>query len=171
MSHAARIVLAGVAAVGLLSAVSAPTAIAAPGADPAPLPSALRARAVLPADAAAAGPWDAAPDLEPDLAAPGGRQPVGGFSALLTDRQGRWWAMPDNGFGTKANSRSFLLRVYQVDPEFETAGGGPGRVRVRGFIALSDPRHRIPWPIVTDGTQRRLLTGGDFDIECGSHRW
>ena len=49
--------------------------------------------------------------------APGGPQPVGGFSALLKGPRGSYLAMPDNGFGTKANSTSFLLRVYQVKPK------------------------------------------------------
>lgn len=30
--------------------------------------------------------------------------------------------MPDNGFGSKANSRSFLRRLYEVEADWETAG-------------------------------------------------
>src|SRR5689334_4336843 len=64
----------------------------------------LEARAVLPADASAPAPFPGAPDTDP-APAPGARQPVGGFSALI-DAPGRdrYWAMPDNGFGSKANS-------------------------------------------------------------------
>ena len=69
-------------------------------------------------------------------------------------------AMPDNGFGSKANSRSFLLRVYAVEPRWRTGG-----VAIRGAINLRDPNHRIPFELVTEGTQQRYLTGGDFDIE------
>src|SRR4051812_25675402 len=75
----------------------------------------LVARAILPADASSPGPWTAAANLQPDLTSPGGEQPVGGFSALVRDRHGDLWAMPDNGFGTKANSPSFILRMYRVD--------------------------------------------------------
>jgi hypothetical protein len=126
---------------------------------------ALLARALLPADATAAAPFPGAPDADP-APAPGATQPVGGFSALL-DAPGHdtYWAMPDNGFGTKANSRSFLLRLYRVHAAWRTAHGGGGTVQVLDWIGLRDPDHRIPFRIVTDGTADRLLTGGDFDIE------
>lgn len=73
--------------------------------------------------------------------------------------------MPDNGFGSKANSHSFLLRVYRVHPDFETARGGSGQVQVLDWITLHDPDKRVPFPIITEGTTDRLLTGGDFDVE------
>jgi glycerophosphoryl diester phosphodiesterase len=161
----ARLLSAGgsLALVCSLAIVAPPAARAGTPGDAAAVT--LEARAVLPADATAPGPWAAASNAEPDLSAPGGAQPVGGFSALVEDRHGRLWAMPDNGFGSKANSRSFLLRVYQVTPAWETARGGPGTVALRSSITLSDPGHRIPWPIVAQGSKARLLTGGDFDIE------
>jgi hypothetical protein len=73
--------------------------------------------------------------------------------------------MLDNGFGSKANSRSFLLRVYKVQPRWKSRWGGPGTVRALSAITLSDPDQKVPFPIVTEGTEERLLTGGDFDIE------
>jgi hypothetical protein len=125
----------------------------------------LEARATLAADASAPAPFPAAPDTEP-APQPGARQPVGGFSALI-DAPGRdrYWAMPDNGFGAKANSRSFLLRLYAVEADWETARGGSGEVEVQDWITLRDPHHRVPWEIVTEGTRERLLTGADFDVE------
>ncbi|MXG88541.1 esterase-like activity of phytase family protein [Nocardioides flavescens] len=126
----------------------------------------LEARATLSADFLADGPPSGA------LASPGnGRtgpfagQVVPGFSAVVEDRDGTFWAQPDNGFGTKANSADFLLRIYRIAPQWETANGGPGRIDVRGFISLRDPDRRIPFPIVNDATADRLLTGADFDIE------
>lgn len=91
---------------------------------------------------------------------------MGGFSALL-DAPGRdtFWAMPDNGFGSKANSRSFLLRVYRVRADFETAPGGEGDVEIRDWINLRDPDRKVPFEIVNEDTTERLLTGGDFDLE------
>jgi hypothetical protein len=91
--------------------------------------------------------------------APGARQPVGGFSALLKApwRDG-YLGMPDNGFGSKANSHSFLLRVYAVKPH-------RGDVEIQGAIHLRDPNHRIPFELVNEATEQRYLTGGDFDIE------
>ncbi|MBI5104986.1 MAG: esterase-like activity of phytase family protein, partial [Solirubrobacterales bacterium] len=119
----------------------------------------------LPAGATAPAPFPGVPNTDP-APAPGASQPVGGFSALV-DAPGKdvYYAMPDNGFGSKANSRSFLLRLYRVRAGWETAKGGDGAVEVLDWIQLRDPDHRVPFPIVTEGTGDRLLTGGDFDIE------
>ena len=37
--------------------------------------------------------------------------------------------MPDNGFGSKANSFDFLIRAYYVTPDFKTAARRLGRGR------------------------------------------
>ena len=124
----------------------------------------LEARAILPADASFPAPFPGVPNTDP-APAPGSTQPIGGFSALLDAGDGRFWAMPDNGFGSKANSRSFLLRVYQVAPRWKSRWGGSGTVRVQRAITLSDPDYKIPFPIVNETTADRLLTGGDLDIE------
>ena len=147
-----------------LPAVLAAVAAALPGLGDVPEPT-LAGRAILPAEATAPAPFGAAPNTDP-APAPGATQPVGGFSALIPAGGRTYWAMPDNGFGSKANSRSFLLRVYRVRPRFETAAGGPGTVDVLDAITLRDPDDRVPFPIVTEGTTERLLTGGDFDIEA-----
>jgi hypothetical protein len=146
-------------AAGAIALVAVPAAMAKPE-----TPT-LEKRAILPADATAPAPFPGVPDTDPDPA-PGSTQPVGGFSALL-DFPGRnlFLAMPDNGFGNKANSRSFLLRVYLVHTDFETARGGDGDVRILGSITLRDPARRLPFEIVNEDTPERLLTGGDFDIE------
>jgi hypothetical protein len=148
-----------------LGALAAAPASAHHGPPPPPPQPTLLARAILPADATSPAPFPGAPNTEP-APAPGSVQPVGGFSALL-DAPGfaTYWAMPDNGFGTKANSHSFLLRVYKVHADFETARGGSGSVQIVKSITLRDPDHRIPFRLVNDATPDRLLTGGDFDIE------
>jgi hypothetical protein len=124
----------------------------------------LEARAILPADATFPAPWPAAPNTLP-APAPGSTQPVGGFSALLYAGAGRFWAMPDNGYGGRANSRSFILRVYKVRPLWETKRGGSGHVEVLSAITLRDPDRKVPFPIVRENTPERILTGGDLDIE------
>jgi hypothetical protein len=149
-----------------IAALAAAPASAHHGGPPPPPPQpTLLARAILPADATAPAPFPGAPNTEP-APAPGSVQPVGGFSALL-DAPGfaNYWAMPDNGFGTKANSHSFLLRVYKVHADYETARGGSGTVKILRSITLRDPDHKIPFKIINDATPDRLLTGGDFDIE------
>jgi hypothetical protein len=124
----------------------------------------LEARAILPADATFPAPFPGVPNTDP-APAPGATQPVGGFSALLDAGDGRLWAMPDNGFGNKANSRSFILRLYRVNPRWETEWSGNGRVNIQSAITLHDPDYKVPFPIVNEGTADRILTGGDFDVE------
>lgn len=152
-------------AVTLLAAAAVATTVTASAAADSAQEATLIGRALLAPDASAPAPFPGVPDTEP-APAPGANQPVGGFSALL-DAAGRdtFWAMSDNGFGSKANSHSFLLRVYRVTADFETAHGGSGEMRILNWITLHDPDKRVPFQIITEGTADRPLTGGDFDIE------
>ena len=147
-----RTLMATVAVAGLL-------APAAHAAEPR-----LEARAILPADATLAAPFPGVPNTDP-APAPNATQSVGGFSALLDAGNGDLYAMPDNGFGNKTNSRSFILRLYKVRPRWRTEWGGRGDVVIRGAITLSDPDGKFPFPIVNEDTDERILTGGDLDIE------
>jgi hypothetical protein len=134
---------------------------------------ALVGRAVLPADALAFGPPSGAAlgtGSINGIEFPRPRQPVAGFSAIVAGRErGEYLAMPDNGFGNKANSRDFLIRAYYVRPDFKTARGGSGTVDVDAgqgeFIEFRDPDRLIGFPIVNEGTAARLLTGADVDPE------
>jgi glycerophosphoryl diester phosphodiesterase len=164
-------VLALIGSALICSALSAGPAAAEPTDDagsPAPYnPSArLLARATLSADFIAPGP----PSGSKATPANGRRGPfpgqvIPGFSAAVANGDGTYWAMPDNGFGTKANSTDFLLRIYLVKPRWERANGGPGRIKILRSVTLSDPRHKIEFPIVNETTTTRPLTGADFDIE------
>ena len=119
----------------------------------------LEARAILPADASFPAPFPGVVNTDP-APAPGSVQPVGGFSALLDAGNGDFYAMPDNGFGSKANSRSFILRLYKVRPDWRAHS-----VTVLSAITLRDPDLKVPFPIVNENTPDRILTGGDFDVE------
>jgi glycerophosphoryl diester phosphodiesterase len=123
----------------------------------------LLGRAILAADVYQPGPPSGA-FIAPDngVTPPFPGQPIPGFSAVLNAGRGTFWAMPDNGFGAKGNSGDFLLRLYRIRPEFETARGGEGTVEVLGFIQLRDPDSKVPFPLYRAD---RLLTGADFDIE------
>lgn len=128
----------------------------------------LEGRAVLPAETFAEGPQSGAEAGEDEVngvSLPLEGQPVQGFSAVLDAGDGSYLAMPDNGFGEKGNSSDFLLRVYRIAPDFETASGGSGDVEVEGFIELRDPDALVPFDITNGDTPGRLLTGADFDIE------
>ena len=173
-----RLLLAASAIAATLGAAPAP---AAP-----PRDTSLEGRAILPFD-----PPEPSPCPPPSAAFP--RQPLGGYSALLEgpgrgsghdgdeDEDGRsdrgrgrrgggpetFYAMPDNGYGSKANSCQFVLRTDIVRVTYERARSGPqdGRVEVLRSIRLRDPDRKVPFPIVTEGTRERLLTGSDFDPE------
>ena len=154
-------------ALAAVATASGPALAAEPG-QPAAEPR-LVARGVLPADTFAAGPpsgtaLGTAPINGRTPPFPG--QPVQGFSALIDGGQpGVYLALADNGFGAKANSADFLLRAYRIRPHWERPGGGPGTVEVLGFVSFRDPERQVPWPIVNQGSDERLLTGADFDVE------
>ncbi|MGW0218713.1 esterase-like activity of phytase family protein [Micromonospora chokoriensis] len=128
----------------------------------------LRDRALLSATAYQPGPVSGtqlATTPVNGITAPFPGQPIPGFSAVIPaqpgDRSGRrLLAMPDNGFGAKTNSADFLLRAYEIEPNYQRHG-----VTVRGHISFRDPDRRVPFPIVNGDTPERLLTGADFDIE------
>jgi hypothetical protein len=153
----------------------------------------LVGRAVLPANTFAAGPTSGqfigAGPINGVLLPFIEKQPVQGFSAIQRNDDGSFYAMSDNGFGKQGNSQDYVLRVYEISPDFETAADRSGAIEVEGFIALRDPDELIPFTIVADldeypaeGTaprdnitsgipvdpaikEGRLLTGADFDIE------
>jgi hypothetical protein len=150
-------------AVTIAAAISAGTAVDAHRPEPT-----LVGRAVLPVNTYAPGPQSGAAYTGPanGITFPTPSQPVEGFSAVLAGRHpGEYLAMPDNGFGGKANSRDFLIRAYDVRPDFITVRGGTGAVEVGAFISFRDPDGMIGFPIVNEATADRLLTGGDIDPE------
>ncbi|MDR7274303.1 esterase-like activity of phytase family protein [Catenuloplanes atrovinosus] len=91
------------------------------------------------------------------IAAPWADQPVQGFSGVLRNADGTFDVLSDNGFGTKANSADFLLRIQRIAPVF-----GTHEVDVLGGINLTDPDGHVSWDLVRDD---RVLTGADFDVE------
>ncbi|WP_253274167.1 esterase-like activity of phytase family protein [Myxosarcina sp. GI1] len=129
--------------------------------------------ASLPADTFAEGPQSGADDGEGNPIEANGRtgpfdgQPVQGFSGVqfAPDNSGALWFLSDNGFGAQENSTDYLLRIYQADPDFAGAEKGDGSVEVQNFVQLSDPDKLIPFNIVNENSEERLLTGSDFDIE------
>ncbi len=124
--------------------------------------------AVLPADTFAEGPPSGQFDGSGARAAQPRfpSQPVQGFSGVhFAPEAGRYWFMPDNGFGAKSNSADFLLRLYDLAPTPRTKPGEAGGVQVGRFVQLRDPDRQVPFLIVNEHTPDRLLTGADFDIE------
>ncbi|MDX2103206.1 MAG: esterase-like activity of phytase family protein [Alphaproteobacteria bacterium] len=95
-----------------------------------------------------------------DIRLPLPGQAVQGMSAVHPVGDGTFWLLTDNGFGGKLNSTDALLMVHRVRPVFTT-----GTMEVLETIFLSDPDRKVPFAISQENTQRRYLTGGDFDPE------
>lgn len=126
----------------------------------------LAGRATLSADFLADGPPSGA-DATPanGRTGPWDGQVIPGFSAMVDNHDGTFWAQPDNGFGAQGNSADFLLRSYLVRPHWDTGRRGSGRIEVLDHIAYNDRDHVLDFDIVHEDTPDRLLTGADFDIE------
>lgn len=94
-------------------------------------------------------------------------QPIPGFSGILQEPDGTILGLPDNGFGSRANSADYLLQLQYVEPNWKTAApasgsADSGNARIKKTVRLSDPWHLAGFPITRAD---RLLTGADFDIE------
>lgn len=88
-------------------------------------------------------------------------QPVPGYSGLLDNGDGTFLALPDNGFGSKANSADYVLGFYNIAPHFKTTSDGttnPGAIENHSFTAFSDPNG-----ILNNGVGIDLLVTADFD--------
>ncbi len=145
-----------------ITALATPTA-AAPEAAPqkAPQQASLTNFASLPAETFVPGsePSGSALGTAPinGVTPPFADQPVQGFCGLVRNSDGTFDAISDNGFGTKANSADFLLRIHRIAPDF-----AKNTVDVLGGITLTDPNGHIKTPLTRAD---RVLTGADIDIE------
>jgi glycerophosphoryl diester phosphodiesterase len=125
----------------------------------------LTGLAVLPAETIATGPPSGAWLRADTMGAPQFlAQPVQGISALWPADDSEWFALSDNGYGAKANSSDYLLRIYRLAVEWGSTSSR-GRVALRSFIQLADPDRRLPFPIEREVTAERWLTGADLDPE------
>jgi hypothetical protein len=122
-------------------------------------------------------------------------QPIPGWSGLLDNGDGTFTALPDNGYGSKANSSDYIIGVYTTSVDFKTTGDGanaPGTIQNLAFVPFNDALgllrndQGIDIPITADLVnyrsgdglgvdsgvavdprivEGRLLTGYDFDVE------
>ncbi|MCA5892334.1 esterase-like activity of phytase family protein [Isoptericola sp. NEAU-Y5] len=129
----------------------------------------LEGRATLSADHLAEGPPSGAQAASANgRQGPWDGQVIPGFSAMVDNGDGTFWAQPDNGFGSQGNSADFLLRSYLVEPDWDTGGGrrsGSGEIEVLDHISYNDANDVLDFEIVHEDTDDRLLTGADLDIE------
>jgi hypothetical protein len=87
-------------------------------------------------------------------------QPLQGHSGIKREPDGTFWILTDNGAGAKANSPDAMLYLnhYRIDWE-------KGAVERLNTVFLSDPNKKVPFRIANEGTDKRYLTGSDFDPE------
>ena len=125
----------------------------------------LTALAILPADTFTTGPpsgaWLRADALG---AAQFLSQPVQGVSSLSPADDDAWFALSDNGFGAKANSPDYMLRIYRLAVEWGSAAAA-GSVTLQSFLQFADPDRKLPFRIIREATTERWLTGADLDPE------
>ena len=103
--------------------------------------------ASLPADTFAEGPDAGGDDGSGSPISANGRtgpftgQPVQGFSGVQFSPHstGSFWFMSDNGFGKKANSSDYLLRIYHLWADFHTISNEDATVTVENFVQFADP--------------------------------
>ncbi|MBF9232233.1 esterase-like activity of phytase family protein [Microvirga alba] len=87
-------------------------------------------------------------------------QPLQGHSGIKKMPDGTFWVLTDNGFGSKANSPDSMLYMNRYRLDWDK--GGVERLET---VFLSDQDKKVPFRIANEGTEKRYLTGSDFDLE------
>ncbi len=87
-------------------------------------------------------------------------QPIQGHSGIKRMADGTFWAISDNGFGSKANSPDAMLFLRNIRIDWDKGG-----IETLKTVFLHDPDKKVPFRIVHEGTDKRYLTGADFDPE------
>ncbi|UAB71638.1 esterase-like activity of phytase family protein [Vibrio sp. SCSIO 43132] len=87
-------------------------------------------------------------------------QPLQGFSGIKTLGDDRFLLLTDNGFGRKSNSADAMLFFHIAKIDFEN-----DEALIEKTLFLSDPNRVVPFPIQTEHSETRYLTGADFDPE------
>lgn len=167
--------LAGVALMALCSPALAQQEFAATLAGHAVLPaqSFLAAPADAPADLKVSGKFTTGQRVEAvgtvegrsggrptGVKLPFNGQPIQGHSGIKRMADGTYWIITDNGFGSKANSPDAMLFLRNVRVDWDK-----GTIETAKAIFLHDPDKKVPFRVAHEGTDKRYLTGADFDIE------
>ncbi|HVR53842.1 MAG TPA: esterase-like activity of phytase family protein [Pseudorhodoferax sp.] len=94
------------------------------------------------------------------IALPFEGQPAQGHSGIKRMADGSYWILTDNGAGSKANSPDFMLYLNHYAVDFKS-----GQFERKKTVFLHDPDRKVPFRIVQEGSDKRYLTGADFDPE------
>ncbi len=167
------------------TAAAAAATVATPAFAQQAFPATLAGHAILPALTVIAAPQDAPQDLQvagkfttprrvdavgavmgqsagrdTGIALPFQGQPIQGHSGIKRMADGSFWILTDNGAGSKANSPDFMLHLSHYTVDFQS--GHFNRLKT---VFLHDPDKKVPFRITQEGTDKRYLTGADFDPE------
>src|SRR6516225_2082030 len=148
-------------------------------------PATLTAHAVMPAESFIDAPADAPDDLKTSgkyttgkrvdalgtvmgksferstgISLPFKGQPLQGHSGIKKMDDGTFWVITDNGMGARANSMDSMLYLNRYKMDWAS-----GKIERQETIFLHDPDKKVPFRIVHEDTQKRYLTGADFDTE------
>lgn len=99
-------------------------------------------------------------DKASGLGRPFAGQPLQGFSGIRSLGDDRFLVLTDNGFGNMANSADAMLMFNIVKIDWES-----GKLAIEKTVFLSDPNKVVPFPITSETSDTRYLTGADFDPE------
>ncbi len=150
-----------------------------------PVQATLAGHAILPVQSSVPAPKDAPTDLQQSgkytsgqrvtepgsvpgksadrltgIGLPVNGQPLQGHSGIKYMPDGTYWVLTDNGFGSKANSPDAMLYLTQYKIDFKD-----GKVTPLQTLFLNDQDKNVPFHIVNESTEKRYLTGSDFDPE------
>lgn len=150
-----------------------------------PVQATLAGHAILPVQSSVPAPKDAPTDLQQSgkytsgqrvtepgsvpgksadrltgIGLPVNGQPLQGHSGIKYMPDGTYWVLTDNGFGSKANSPDAMLYLTQYKIDFKD-----GTVTPLQTLFLNDQDKNVPFHIVNESTEKRYLTGSDFDPE------
>src|SRR6476659_7249937 len=148
-------------------------------------PATLKGHAVLPAETFIDAPADAPADLKTagkyttgkrvdavgtvmgksyerptGVSLPFKGQPLQGHSGIKTMPDGTFWVITDNGMGARANSPDSMLYLNRYRMDWAN-----GKIERQETIFLHDPDRRVFFFNDPATTERRYLTGSDFDTE------
>ncbi|MDR1976309.1 MAG: esterase-like activity of phytase family protein [Campylobacteraceae bacterium] len=97
-------------------------------------------------------------------------QPLQGHSGIKYMQDKSVWLLSDNGAGSKANSPDFMLFLNRYSVDFTS-----GKLNRLENVFLHDEDKKVPFHIVNEGSDKRYLTGADFDPEsfqiAGGNFW
>jgi hypothetical protein len=125
-------------------------------------PAVLAGHAVLPAQSFINAPSGLTVSGKSTTApsAPPKSLPLQGHSGIKAMPDGTFWIITDNDFSTRTNSADAVL--YLVHYRIDWAAGTFNPLQT---IFLHDPDKKVPFRIIQEETDKRYLTGADFDVE------